>query len=435
MKKLLLLPLLPLLAYAKSFMLSDIPLPKTYIQNLDPYECSTECLKEYLDKGMILSFLAHANKRVDDPELNDAMSIYSSVLNLGAFNSGGKLKIAILIPYKKIGKYASSTVNASFAYMMTKTNPFTLKSYKIEDEEPQTLQAALNKIEEDGFTYIIAPLTHKGGSNVIDLNPNAVVYFPTLNNSDMKSSQANLLFGAIDYQAQSNLLLREAVSPLVIFSDNSSVGKKLAAYQEKAFLNPPAVENAEGENLFGRFFSSDDTVQNNKNKLQNGQAKKVIKYFISRRTTNLERYLKENKKIDNASFFINTPVIKSGMILSQLTLYDTNATNVLSTQINYDPLILSMTQYSDREHMIVANSIIEQNNFVIETNSLLGNDVVYDWINYATTVGMDYFYSQITGEMREYKIPLVNNQMVYKIELVKPGYSRFLPYSTKERKN
>jgi len=427
MKKLL-LSFLPLLAYAQSSILSDIPLPKTYIQNLDPYKCDTQCLKEYLDKGMIFSFLAHANQKMDDTQLNDARSIYISVLNLGAFNSGGKLKIAILLPYKKIGKYASSTVNASFAYLMTKTNPFTLKSYKIDDEEQTTLQNAINKIKQDGFNYIIAPLTQKGGQNIIQINPDAIIYLPTLNNNDMNSSQENLLFGAIDYQAQSDLLLREAVSPLVIFSDKSAIGKKLATYQEEAFLHSSVENNsAKGENLFGDLLSSETTVENNSDKnLQ--KEKKVIKYFISRRTTNLERYLKENKNINNASFFINTPVIKSGMILSQLTLYDTNATNVLSTQINYDPLILSMTQYTDREKMIVANSIIEQNNFVIETNSLLGNDVVYDWINYATTVGMDYFYSQITGETREYKIPLVNHQMVYQIELLKPGYSRFLPY-------
>jgi len=433
MKKSLLL-FLPLFVYAQSFMLSDIPLPKTYIQNLDPYECDDSCLKEYLDKGMVFSFLAHATRKVDDQELNDARSIYISVLNLGAFNSGGKLKIAILLPYKKIGKYAASTVNASFAYLMTKTNPFTLKSYKIEDEEQQTLQEALSKIQNDGFTYIIAPLTRKGGQNVINIDPDATVYFPTLNNKDMNSSASNLLFGAIDYEAQSNLLLQEAVSPLVIFSDKSQTGKKLAAYQEKTFLHPPKIKADKEENLFGSFFSSEATVVED-DTTTNTQNRKVIKYFISRRTTNLEHYLKENENITNASFFINTPVIKSGMILSQLTLYDTNATNVLSTQINYDPLILSMTQYVDRRDMIVANSIIEQNNLVIETNSLLGNDVVYDWINYATTVGMDYFYSQVTGELREYKIPLVNHQMVYQIELVKPGYSRFFPYSRKERED
>jgi SRSO17 transposase len=409
MKKIL-FTLFPIFVFAQSFILSDIPLPKTYIQNLDPYECNEECLQEYLQKDLIFSFLAHADKRLEDIELNNARNIYISILNLGAFNSGAKLKIAILLPYKKIGKYASSTVNASFAYLITKTNPFTLKSYKIADENASTLQETFQKIQNDGFDYIIAPLTKEGANNLSMITTQATVYFPTLHVKDINSSAPNFLFGAIDYEAQSDKLLQEAVSPLVIFSDKSLIGKKLAHYQEEKFLSM----NNERENSF------EETLQE--------EEKKVIKYFISKRTTNLEKYLKENESINNASFFINTPVVKSGMILSQLTLYDTNASNVLSTQINYDPLILSMTQYKDREKMLVANSIIEENDLVTETNSLLGNDVVYDWINYATTIGMDYFYSIITGEQREYKIPLQNNQMLYKIELLQPGYSRFLPY-------
>ena len=114
--------------------------------------------------------------------------------------------------------------------------------------------------------------------------------------------------------------------------------------------------------------------------------------------------------------------------MSQLTLYDTNATNVLSTQINYDPLLLSMTQYIDRKEMIVANSITLNNNVLIETNSLLGNDIVYDWINYTTTVGIDYFFHKITNENREYEITIEEDQMIYDIELLQPSLSRFIKY-------
>jgi len=114
--------------------------------------------------------------------------------------------------------------------------------------------------------------------------------------------------------------------------------------------------------------------------------------------------------------------------MSQLTLYDANATNVLSTQINYDPLLLSMTQYIDRKDMIVANSITENNNVLIETNSLLGNDIVYDWINYTTTVGIDYFFNKITNEDRAYDIIVEEEQMIYDIELLQPSRSRFIEY-------
>ena len=432
MKKVLFLAL-PVILFAQSFMISNLPLPKTYIENLDPYECDESCLETYLDEGMIFSFLAHANTKLTNHTLDEARIMNTSILNLGAFNAGGKLRIAILLPYKKIGKYASSTVNATFAYLMTKSNPFQLKSYRIESESSDDISNSLAEIKADGYNYIIAPLTREGVQNVIDLDPQVNIYFPTINKQDVNTSSTYLLFGGIDYNAQSKLLLKEAVSPLVIFSDRSSTGKKLASYQESEFLHPTKSieEEVEENGIFGSFFNNDaqDTQkQEQTNEDLNQTEKKVIKYFISRRTTNLERYLKENEDIINASCFINTPIIKSGMILSQLTLYDTNATNVLSTQINYDPLLLSMTQYIDREKMIIANSIIQNNDVLIETNSLLGNDIVYDWINYTTTIGVDYFYNQITGEDREYTVPLANYQMVYNIELLRPGRTKFFKY-------
>jgi SRSO17 transposase len=319
---------------------------------------------------------------------------------------------------------------------MTKSNPFSLKSYRVESESMEDLSSSIQKIKDDGFDYVIAPVTKEGAKNIIDLDPNLNIYFPTINKNDVNTTSPYFVFGGIDYNAQSKLLLKEAVSPLIIFSDRSQTGKKLATYQEKEFLHPTktVTEQVQEEGIFSSFFNSSSANDETKNQETtdnedaNTTEKKVIKYFISRRTTNLERYLKDNENIINGSFFLNTPIIKSGMVMSQLTLYDTNASNILSTQINYDPLLLSMTQYIDRKKMIVANSIIKNDSVLIETNSLLGNDIVYDWINYTTTIGVDYFYNQITGDDRDYDINISNNQMVYGIELLHPGISRFLPY-------
>ena len=410
MKKIILLLMLSIALLAKSYIISNIPLPRTYIQDLDPYECDESCMQNYLDKGMIFSFLSHANKKLENQEQNEIKSINISVLNLGALVKNSEVKIAMLLPYKKIGKYASSTTNAVFAYLMTRSHPFELRSYKIESEDEDEIQRVLSHIKEDGFKYVIAPVTLKGAKNIIDIDTDINIYMPTINKKDVLTDSKYFTFGAIDYQAQSTLLAKEAVSPLVIFSDKSSTGKKLANYEEKSF----------------KYSDINGTTTLN-------EGYKVIKYYISRRTTNLENYLKENEKITNGSFFINTPIVKSGMIMSQLTLYDANATNVLSTQVNYNPLILSMTQYSDRKDMVVANSITEHNNILTETNSLLGSDIVYDWINYATTVGIDYIFHTLTNEEREYSIPMNENQMQYKIELLQPSVSRFVKYTHIDR--
>jgi len=431
MKKLLFL-LLPVMLFAQSFILSNIPLPKTYVQDLDPYQCNNACRAQLLDNGMIFSFLAHANRKLKDKDQNEARVLLISILNLGAFHSSNELNIALLLPYKKIGKYAASTTNASFAYLMTKSHSFKLKSYKVDSENIEDLEAALSQMREDGFEYIIAPLTKTGANNIIEIDPTMHIYFPTINKHDVETSSVFLTFGAIDYIQQSDLLLKEALSPLVVFSDKSTTGKKLALYQKEQFLHPKVEvleTNSSSSSFFGDSISAfslgdkEEIVE----EVQETE-KNAISYFVSKRTTNLEYYLKEKEEVVYASFFINTPIIKSAMIMSQLTLYDTNATNVLSTQINYDPLLLSMTQYNDRKDMVVANSITEHNNVLIETNALLGNDIVYDWINYTTTIGVDYFYSLITDEERTYKTKLQDNQMIYDIELLQPSHSKFKKY-------
>jgi len=221
------------------------------------------------------------------------------------------------------------------------------------------------------------------------------------------------------------MLLKEAVSPLVIFHDKSAIGKKLSLYEEKSFKAQKTMDKNTTD-IFDKTISQIQTDLDENNSSEENII--VVSFSIPRRTTNLEKQLKDNPTIVEGSYFLNTPIVKSGMIMSQLTLYDLNATNILSTQINYDPLLLSMTQYTDRKDMIIAKSITKQNNFLIESNALLGNDIVYDWINYTTVVGVDYFFNLITNDAREYNIDIKDNQMIYDIELLQPSLSRFIKY-------
>ena len=403
---------------AQSSQVSNIPLPKTYIQNLDPYPCDQDCMQDFIDKKMILSFLSYATSKLEDEVLNEIRMFNISILNIGSNSLTGKLNIALLLPYKRIGKYAASTTNASFAYLMTKNHSFDLKSYKIESESKDEISKALQKIKEDGFSHVIAPLTMQGANIISNIDPEINIYFPTIHKKDVATSSPYLFYGAIDYKAQTDVLLKGATSPLVIFYDQSATGKKLAAYEEEHFkytLVP--ASGSSNVDSFGAYIEKPHRVLK--------PNARVIKYSIPKRTSNLQSQLKRNSRIKGATFFINTPIIKTSMILSQLTLYDVYPKKVLSTQVNYNPLLLSMTQYEDRKRMLITNSITENTNLLIETNNLLGNDIVYDWINYTTTVGVDFFYNKITGEAREYKIPLKNSQMIYPIEIIKPSISKF----------
>ena len=238
MKKILLLSiLLPLAIFAKSYLISNIPLPKTYIQDIDPYECDESCMQEYLDNDMIFSFLSHAQAKLENEEHDEIRMMSISILNLGSQIINDKLQIALLLPYKIIGRYAASTTNASFAYLISKNHSFELKSYKIKSESEEDIQEALIQISNDGFHYVIAPLTHEGAHTVAEINPEINIFFPTINKKDVTITSSYLTYGGIDYKAQSDLLLKEAVSPLVIFYDRSKIGKELSFYEKNRFIN------------------------------------------------------------------------------------------------------------------------------------------------------------------------------------------------------
>ncbi len=416
MKKIIFSLIFSITLMAQSYTVSQIPLPKTYIFNLEPYSCDEDCLDDYLQKGLIFSFLANVNDtNITRENLLEMKNIYVSIFNLGSNTIIKQIRIAMLLPYKRIGKYATTTTNAVFAYLMTKNYSFELKSFSIDSESYEDITKAFEQIEEEGFKYVIAPLTYKGVEELLNLNVDQKVFIPTVNKEDREDVAENFYFGGIDYFEQSKVLLQNATSPLMIFYDTSYTGTKLRDMQRALFLKEESEE--------GAFF-----VDNYNEKDQ----KEVFVFPISSHISNLKDTLEENKQFDGSSIVLDTPLVKSGLIMSQLTLYDVNSSEILSTQINYDPLLLSITQYDDRKNMVIANSITEKNAILVETNALLKNDISYDWINYTTTVGIDYFFSMITGTPRSYKIPLINNQMIYPIELKKPSYSSFIDYVPEE---
>jgi len=412
---------------AQSFLVSAVPLPKTYVLNTDVQECDNACLYQLIQEERFFSFLAHADNRIDDPELNDILLIKTALFNVERIRQYTELKIAMLLPYKVIGRYAYSTTNAAFAYYLTKNRAFELKTYHAESEEPEELEKVLQKIEEDDFHYVIAPLTRKGAFNVASLDLPMHIYFPTIHKSDMNISTDYIYYGGINYKKQIESLMPYSSTPLTVFYDKNTLGKKLTQITKEEYKY--AFDQNITKNRI--LFKDEDGVEltqeeMNEQNLTYSAESKFYSFPIAKRTSNLQTQLDENVKIQEGSFFLNTPVVKSAMVMSQLTLYDVNVSNVLSTQINYNPELLLLTQPKDREKMLIANSINYHNNIMIESNALLQNNIVYDWINYATTIGADYFYHMITSALREYPQEMIANQIEYPISIVKPTYSRFV---------
>lgn len=399
MKRLYIL-LLPLWLFAQSHLISPVALPKTYILNLDAEPCDNACLQEHLRYGYIFSFLAHSDRKLQDPAMDQIRMVHVNLFNLTTPTTGGDLRIALLLPHRQIGRYAQSTAQSIFAYLLSQNSQYELKSFRIEEESPSQIAEALRMIESEGFSYLIAPLTIEGARHLSTLDPALSVYIPTVHQSEITAPHPNLLFGGIDYEAQLERLLEHSSDALVIFYDESALGRKLKTQAQQHYLQAREPMQSPG---------------------------RVYSYPLDQKSSNLKHPLQNNPAFEKATFILNTPVVKSAMVMSQMTLYEVNASTILSTQINYDPLLLTMTQYQDRRKMLIASGITVYNPIISETNALLGNDINYDWINYATTIGIDYIRHLSIGSEREYPASIIGAQVHYPVKLYAPGYATFEP--------
>ncbi|WP_345984372.1 hypothetical protein WCX49_06960 [Sulfurimonas sp. HSL-1656] len=401
--------LLPALLFARSGVVSGIPLPKTYVLNLDPYECDTDCLEDLVEHEQFFSLLAQMPEPVEDEALNEQRLIYVALFNIDGAVIGTGVRFALLLPERVIGRYAASTTNSVLAYLLGKNRDFELKTFNIGGESPEEIRAGLSDVSQEHFHYVIAPFTKQGADTLVQMRPRCSVYVPTVNIADVNATEleesgGRFYFGGINYKEQIGKLLENATPPLVIFYDQSALGEELKSAAESAYLERFADEDPRSFDAAGRT---------------------IYAYPIDKRTTNLKHILDQNEKLQHGTFLLNTPLVKSAMIMSQLTLYDANATQVLATQIGYNSMLFDITQPQDRENMLVANSIGAQNGVLVESNKLLQNDIEYDWINYATTLGIDYFYSLAAGSPREYTVPIEDNQVAYPVTIYRAGISRF----------
>lgn len=381
---------------AKSIVLSPLPLPTAEVLDIELDECNEVCLKELLENGEVFSFLAKAyDKNLDDEILKENFQLLCNILNIQqSLIPIEKINIAVLTPNKKIGKYAISTTKSIIAYLLSKNIRFHLKTFDIEDENYETLLDAVEKISDENFEFIIAPLTLEGAKNLSQIETDIKIYIPTINKNDILEIENNsIIFGGIDYKAQIDNLLQFSSPKITIFYDSKS---------RLTYKLTNIVEN-----------ESNVTDIN------------IIE--IKDEATNLKRYFYKNEDLNSSSIFLNTPIIKSSLILSQLTLYDIKPVSVLSTQINYNPLIFSLTQPIDRENLIIANSIHGKSHSLEEINSLINNDITFNWINYSTSIGIDYFFNKKSNQKRLFDENIENNQVIYFITTEKALYGRFFP--------
>jgi hypothetical protein len=345
---------------------------------------------------LLLFFVAEARTLIIQKS-SDVVDLPQTVIE-----SDEQIKIGILSSPKVIGKYSQTLYNVSMATLLSlKNSNFVIKRYDMEDESSASLNEALEKVRHDDIDAILAPLTAIGAKNLVGLDTQLPVFIPTLHKRDLPSAGENFTFGGIDYVAQIEALLPYMSNSIAIFYDNSTVGTQLKVTTEEVFL------------------------------AHKSEKKKVASYAVDTKGDTIISHLAKPSKFNKSSVILHIPVVKSAILTAHMTFTGVQERNILSTQINIDPALLTLTQYADRKNIILANSLVEFPARIYESNALMNNDIAFDWIQYTTSVGIDYLVSTLDNSPRDYTMRLINNQVIYPVELVRAKEYGFEPLTSR----
>jgi len=300
--------------------------------------------------------------------------------------------IAIVYPSVNIGKYALEATNSINTYLLYKGKPFSVETYDMFLQSEKNIIKTFTQIEQRDITKVIAMITTEqlqylnSVPNIDKFN----IYLPLINKYEVsnidKLNNLHLTFGGISYEEQFKKLFEYSKGiKLVEFYDNTQIGSFLHGFLKS---QPVAYTKIVDDNN-GRY-----------------------QYF-----------LKGNRYIDNASIVLNTPIVKSSILLSSVVAQELTPAMILSTQLNYTPLIFSLTQEMDRRKLIVANSIGKIPLELIEYNEILGNSISYNWVNYSATIGAEFLSENNIDFFEDLKIK--DNQVVYPVDLYEASGNSF----------
>lgn len=303
-------------------------------------------------------------------------------------DNGDAMKVAFIYPSKIVAKYAKSSINTVLGYFDYKKIKYQVKIFDTLTEDEQSIQTAFINAKEAGFTNVIVLFTPRIIDFVHTLDTSDLkVYLPLTNKDDLFTHNNNFIYGGISYKDQVNKLFEYSNTKNAIFYQSSFLNDKIKTIYESTF--------------------SDINVEK--------EIKKKRNYY---------KGIVKDYRIKNSTLFLNTPIVKSSIILSQLRAYSIYPKVILSTQNNYNPKILTLTQVKDRTNFVVASSIDNVNDELRDSLDSYGSDIIYNWVDYSTLVGVNYLYDENQSGLINTQIE--DNHVVYKPKLLKTTSYGFL---------
>ncbi len=386
--------------FAKSYIISPIPPPKSRVLDLDIRTCDEVCLNKAYENGEIFTFVSKFSPKITDETLRARLANILNQYNLIVPNDFFKLgknnpfKIALLAPKDIIGRYANRGISTILAYLTNKNANFVFEIFDSKNEDAKNLQASYKNIQDQGFKYVIAILTKNGANTLLDSTALSLpTFIPTVNRGQIDRSYIpeNIFFGGIDYDKQLSMLRQIAQNDSVVFyNDDSSIGKDLAQISESKEFN---------------------TIH-----------KKVITMQYATRFS--KQFEFEQNLLEGSTLLLNIPVIKTGLILSQL---DGSPKMFLSTQINYNPSLLLLIKPKNRQNFYVVNAIGRSDYKLAEGALLLGSDLKFDWVSYSIAVGLEMLYQKHSKTTKKsFSEILENSQIQYRNHIFKTTDDNFI---------
>ncbi|WP_107784980.1 hypothetical protein [Campylobacter concisus] len=365
----------------KNQSLSSIPPAKITYINLEPEFCDNACLNELIKADLLASFMARFEPaKIDD---NTLLELYISLGGEAILKVNKSGKIAVIIPQKIIKSYANVVSNAVLSYVLKQDADIEIKFINSNDESPQSLTNAMQTARAQGFNYFIAALT-SNGANIINslVLSNELIYIPSVHSSFIINPKPNLIFGGIDYKDQISALLAYSNEKIVAFDDGSSLGQKL--------------------NEYVRMQSSD-----------------YHEASIVGKDINLNDTLSKKSKFDNASIFLNIPIVKASLVATQMRGFEIKPYALLSTQINFLPNIFNAIAQRDRQNLFIANSLNPVNDLFLGLGDLFDVDFRYSQIGYSSAFGAEYIYTNFIDKSadRIFTERVENSQVLYGVKI------------------
>lgn len=344
------------------------------------------------------SIQAVQNTQIQESQPNQDFTDYEDDKN---FKRGkkGTFKVALLIPKQLVGRYSVNISNTILAYLIARGIDYEFEMFDSIDESPRNLKTYYGRISD--FHLVIAILSQQGVENLIDsVRISYPTYVPTINKERItKSTPRNLYFGGISYKEQFEMLLplmqdSTQNSKIVEYGDDSQIGLYLT-------------------NLFNSY-----NLRPARQRIINNQD-----------ASNFTKMLpQEAPYFAGANLILNTSASKSGLLLSQIR-YSTRAPKqFLSTQVNFNPTILQLSTPQSRRNFFVVNAISQSDAKLNEYATLLNSDLQYDWVSYATCIGVEFGLSLYErGFKRYFEEQLQSNQVQYKNRIFTTNESAFIP--------